>query len=156
LYHYLRILTGPLSLTCAHTSRSYDTCRICAYNAQNIKVAPNNNTNNSTRRSQTRQPARYTTTTATTQNNKNTTIEQQNMPQSVRNPRTGCKRKQPPKYTMYHCRAQALYIGNCHLLCMVYARQFRVLQAVLDASILLTGCPRCFHFTDRHFGLFCH
>jgi hypothetical protein len=76
--------------------------------------------------------------TTTTHNNKNTTIEEQNMPQSTRNPRTDCKCKQPPKYTLYRQRAQALYIGDRHFLRMVYARQSRALQAVLDATILLT------------------
>jgi hypothetical protein len=61
------------------------------------------------------------------------------MAKSVRNPRTGCKRKQPPKYTSYRRRAQALFIGNRHFLCMVYARQSRTLQVVLEATFVLTA-----------------
>jgi hypothetical protein len=77
-------------------------------------------------------------------NNNKATREEQNMPQSVRNPRTGCKCKQPPKYTTYCCCAQALCIGNHHFLCMVYARQSRALLAILDATILLTAVLACF------------
>jgi hypothetical protein len=83
----------------------------------------NNNNNNNTQ---------HTT-------HKCTTIEEQNMAQSVRNPRTGCKHKQPPTYTLYCCHAQALYIGQRHFLCMVYARQARALKAILDATILLAA-----------------
>jgi hypothetical protein len=72
------------------------------------------------------------------QQQQHTTREEQNMPQSVRNPRTGCKCKQPPKYTPYHHRAQALYIGDPHIIGMIHARQSRELQAVLNATILLT------------------
>jgi hypothetical protein len=72
------------------------------------------------------------------------------MAQSVRNPRTGCKCKQPPRYTSsYCCRANALYIGQRHFLCMVYARQSRALQAVLNANILLTAVLARFAMEDQ-------
>ena len=56
---------------------------------------------------------------------------------SVRNPRTNCKRRQPPKYTSYRRRAESIYIRSRRVLRMVWDRLSTAINDARDATVLL-------------------